>query len=150
MKIAFGCDHAGFLLKQTVLDTLTRLGHEVIDFGTHNQERVDYPDFAAQVAAAVAEGKAERGILVCGSGVGVCITAGKFKGIYAAICHDAYTAHQAVEHDGLNVLCLGARVIGPAVAEEVIEQFLSAHFLAGTRHEARLHKVKMLENEHFK
>lgn len=150
MKIAFGCDHAGFALKQTVIELLARLGHEIIDLGTSSTERVDYCDYAAKVAHAVQTGQVQRGILICGSGVGVCITANKFKGIYAAICHDAYTAHQAVEHDGLNILCLGARVIGPAVAEEVVEQFLNAHFLTGTRHEMRLNKVKMLENEHFK
>lgn len=150
MKIALGCDHAGFALKQTVVDALAQLGHTVLDCGTFSCERVDYPDFATQVAQAILTGKAERGILICGSGVGVCITANKFKGIYAAICHDAYTAHQAVEHDGLNVLCLGARVIGPAVAQEVVEQFLKAHFLTGSRHEMRLNKVKTLENENFK
>ena len=150
MKIAIGCDHAGFPLKETVLQTVKRLGHEVTDCGTFSCERADYPDYADKVAKLVAAGQAERGILICGSGVGVCVTANKTKGVRACVCHDAYSAKQAVEHDALNVLCLGARIIGTAVAEELTERFLSASFQAGTRHEMRLNKVKTIEDLNFK
>ncbi len=150
MKIAIGCDHAGFPLKDTVMAQVRQLGHEIEDCGTYSCERADYPDYANKVAQLVASGQADRGILICGSGVGVCITANKTKGIRACVCHDAYTATQAVEHDGLNVLCLGARVIGPSVAEEVTKRFLNASFLTGTRHEVRLNKVKAIEEANFK
>lgn len=150
MKIAIGCDHAGFPLKETVAAVVRRLGHEVIDCGTFSCERADYPDYADKVAKMVASQQADRGILLCGSGVGVCITANKTKGVRACVCHDAYSAKQAVEHDALNVLCMGARIIGPAVAEELTERFLSASFLTGTRHEIRLNKVKAIENVNFK
>ena len=150
MKIAIGCDHAGFALKETVLETVHRLGHDTLDCGTYSTDRADYPDFADKVAQAVASGRAERGILICGSGVGVCVCANKTKGIRACVCHDAYSARQAVEHDNLNVLCLGARIIGPAVAELCCEQFLKASFLTGTRHEVRLKKVQAIEEANFK
>lgn len=150
MKIAIGCDHAGFPLKETVAAVVRRLGHEVEDFGTFSCERADYPDYADKVAQQVASGRAERGILICGSGVGVCVAANKTKGIRACVCHDAYSARQAVEHDALNVLCLGARIIGTAVAENLTEQFLMASFLTGSRHEGRLNKVKAIENANFK
>ncbi len=145
-----GCDHAGFPLKETVLQTVKRLGHEVTDCGTFSCERADYPDYADKVAKLVAAGQVERGILICGSGVGVCVAANKTKGVRACVCHDAYSAKQAVEHDALNVLCLGARIIGTAVAEELTERFLSASFQAGTRHEMRLNKVKTIEDLNFK
>ncbi len=150
MKIAIGCDHAGFPLKETVLQTVKRLGHEVTDCGTFSCERADYPDYADKVAKLVAAGQVERGILICGSGVGVCVAANKTKGVRACVCHDAYSAKQAVEHDALNVLCLGARIIGTAVAEELTERFLSASFQAGTRHEMSLNKVKTIEDLNFK
>ena len=150
MKVAIGCDHAGFPLKDTVAEAVRRLGHEVIDCGTSACSRVDYPDYAQKVAQLVADGQAQRGILICGSGVGMCITANKIKGIRACVCHDGYSAAQAVEHDGLNVLCLGARVIGPSLAEALTERFLNASFLTGTRHEERLRKVKAIENANFK
>lgn len=150
MKIAIGCDHAGFPLKETVLQTVKRLGHEVTDCGTFSCERADYPDYADKVAQLVAAGQAQRGILICGSGVGVCVAANKTKGVRACVCHDAYSARQAVEHDALNVLCLGARIIGAAIAEELTERFLSASFQTGTRHEDRLNKVKTIENLNFK
>ena len=150
MKIAIGCDHAGFALKDTVINVVKRLGHEVVDCGTFSAERVDYPDFADQVARQVATAAVQRGILICGSGVGVCITANKTKGVRACVCHDAYSAQQAVEHDALNILCLGARIIGPAVAEELVQRFLNASFLTGTRHEDRLNKVKQIEESNFK
>ncbi len=150
MKIAIGCDHAGFPLKETVLQTIKRLGHDVTDCGTFSCERADYPDYADKVAKLVAGGQADRGILICGSGVGVCVAANKTKGVRACVCHDAYSARQAVEHDALNVLCLGARIIGSAVAEELTERFLSASFQTGTRHEGRLNKVKTIEDLNFK
>ena len=150
MKIAIGCDHAGFPLKETVAAVVRRLGHEVEDCGTFSCERADYPDYADKVAQQVASGRAERGILICGSGVGVCVAANKTKGIRACVCHDAYSARQAVEHDSLNVVCLGARIIGTAVAENLTEQFLMASFLTGSRHEGRLNKVKAIENANFK
>lgn len=150
MKIAIGCDHAGFPLKDTVAAVVRKLGHEVTDCGTYSCERADYPDYADKVAKLVASGTADRGILICGSGVGVCVTANKTKGIRACVCHDAYSAKQAVEHDALNVLCLGARIIGTAVAEELVERFLNASFLTGTRHEMRLNKVKTIEDANLK
>lgn len=150
MKIAIGCDHAGFPLKETVVNQVKRLGHEVIDCGTFSCERADYPDYADKAAKLVAAGEADRAILICGSGVGVCVTANKTKGIRACVCHDAYSAKQAVEHDALNVLCLGARIIGPSIAEELTERFLNASFLTGTRHEGRLNKVKAIEEANFK
>lgn len=150
MKIAIGCDHAGFPLKAFIVETVRRFGHEVTDCGTYSTERADYPDFANKVARLVANGEVQRGILMCGSGVGVCLTANKTKGVRACVCHDSYSARQAVEHDGLNVLCLGARVIGPALAQELTEQFLNASFLAGTRHEDRLKKVCAIEEANFK
>lgn len=150
MKIAVGCDHAGFPLKNTVLETIKKAGHEAADCGTFSCERADYPDYAYKVAALVATGKADRGILICGSGVGMCVAANKVKGVRACVCHDAYSAQQSVEHDGLNILCLGARIIGTAVAEELVQRFLGSSFLAGTRHEERLNKVKAVENANFK
>jgi ribose 5-phosphate isomerase B len=150
MKIAVGCDHAGFPLKNTVLETVRKAGHETEDCGTFSCERADYPDYAGKVARLVAQGKADRGILICGSGVGMCIAANKVKGVRACVCHDAYSAQQSVEHDGLNILCLGARIIGTAVAEELVQRFLGSSFLAGTRHEERLNKVKAVENANFK
>ena len=150
MKIAFGCDHAGFALKETVLNVLKAAKHEVIDCGTCSCDRTDYPDYAAAVCEQVTSGKAERGILVCGSGIGMCVTANKFKGIRASVCHDTYSAHQGVEHDGVNVLCLGARIIGPSLAEELVIQFVNASVSEQGSHPARRAKVKALEEAHFK
>lgn len=150
MKIAIGCDHAGFALKETVLSVLREQKHTVLDCGTGSCERVDYPDFALAAAQKVADGQAQRAILICGSGVGMCVAANKVKGVRACVCHDAYSARQAVEHDNLNVLCLGARIIGPALAEELVKQFLDASFLTGTRHEDRVKKITAFENAHFK
>ncbi|MBP5430574.1 MAG: ribose 5-phosphate isomerase B [Elusimicrobiaceae bacterium] len=150
MKIAIGCDHAGFALKDTILRVLQEAKHEVIDCGTNSAESVDFPDFGLAAAQKVAQGQADRAILICGSGVGMCLTANKVKGIRASVCHDSYSARQAVEHDNLNVLCLGARIIGPALAEELVKQFLGASFKAGTRHEKRLNKILAFENAHFK
>lgn len=150
MKIALACDHAGFALKDTVLAVLRNHKHQVIDCGTASCERVDFPDFGLKAAQLVASGQAERAILICGSGVGMCISANKVKGVRASVCHDAYSARQAVEHDNLNALCLGARIIGPALAEELVQQFLGASFKTGTRHEERIRKITAFENAHFK
>ena len=128
MKIAIGFDHAGFPLKQTVLDSIRAAGHEPIDMGTNSADSVDYPDFAEKVGRAIQNGSAERGILVCGSGIGACIAANKMKGVYASICHDTYSAAQGVSHDDMNVLCLGGRVIGPELAKALISAFLNAEY----------------------
>jgi ribose 5-phosphate isomerase B len=141
MPIALSADHAGYLLKNELLAKLTQQGHEVIDLGTHSAAPVDYPDSAQAVAAAVADGQADKGIIVCGSGAGVSIAANKFPGIRAAVCHDTYTARQAVEHDDMNVLCLGARVIGGALALEVVTAFLGARFSGEERHLRRLNRI---------
>ncbi len=145
MKIVIGGDHAGFGLKEEIRVSLDNAGYEVIDKGTHGIESVDYPDFAIAVAEAVRKGEAERGIVMCGSGVGACITANKIKGVRASVCHDAYSAHQGVEHDDMNVLCLGARIIGSSLALELVEQFLNARFIREERHLRRLGKVLALE-----
>jgi ribose 5-phosphate isomerase B len=145
MRVAVACDHAGFPMKGTVIDTLMALGHEVIDLGTNSTESVDYPDYAIKLGQAVAGGDAERGILLCGSGVGACIAANKIKGVYAAICHDFYSAHQGVEHDDMNVLCLGARIIGPELVHELIRSFMGASFTGEERHVRRTNKVRAIE-----
>jgi RpiB/LacA/LacB family sugar-phosphate isomerase len=146
MRVALAADHAGYALKQELAAALTRHGHSIIDLGTHSQSPVDYPDSAEAVATALRSGEAERGIAVCGSGAGVSIAANKFAGIRAAVCHDTYTAHQAVEHDGMNVLCLGARVIGSALATEIAVAFLAATFSGEARHQRRLDKILTFEN----
>ncbi len=145
MKVAIAGDHAGYPLKKEIVVFLDKSGHEVLDLGTHNTDSVDYPDFAQALGEAVQTGKAERGILICGSGVGACVAANKMRGIRAGVCHDTYSAHQGVEHDDVNVLCLGARVIGPAVSEELVRAFLGARFTGEERHLRRLRKVERLE-----
>ena len=145
MKIALGADHAGFELKECVKELLLKVRHEVIDLGTHSTSPVDYPDFAEAVGLAVRDGKAERGILVCGSGVGASVAANKIPGVRAGLCHDHYSAHQGVEHDDMNVLVLGGRVIGESVAIELVSAFLDAKFTAEERHKRRLDKVKAIE-----
>ncbi len=145
MKVAVGADHAGYPLKGTVIELIQRLGHEPIDLGTHSTDPVDYPDYAAAVGRAIQQGDAERGVLVCGSGVGAAVAANKLQGVRAGLCHDTYSAHQAVEHDDVNVLALGARIIGPALAEELIQAFLGASFTGEPRHVRRLDKVRQLE-----
>ena len=147
MRIACAFDHAGFPLKQVVLDTVRDAGHEPVDLGTHSTDPVDYPDTGRAAGDAVRSGKAERAVVVCGSGAGVAIAACKLPGVRAAVVHDSYTAHQAVEHDDLNVLCLGARVIGPAYAEEIIRAFLGAGFTGEERHIRRLGKINALDAE---
>lgn len=145
MRIAIGCDHAGFLIKNAVVEAIQESGHEIIDFGTNSGERVDYPDYAQKVGKAIQDGKAERGIAICGSGIGVCITANKMNGIYASVCHDTYTAHQGVEHDMMNVLCLGGRVIGPDLTKDIVKAFLSAQFDGKQSHLNRVEKFKAIE-----
>jgi ribose 5-phosphate isomerase B len=151
MKIAVGFDHAGFPLKKTVLDTIREAGHEPIDMGTDSAEPVDFPDYSEKVGRAVQDGAAERGILVCGSGVGACIAANKLKGVFACLCHDSYSAAQGVRHDDMNVLCLGARVIGPELAIVLIQSFLSARYVGndpgGERLARRVEKIHKLEME---
>ncbi len=146
MRIAVGADHAGFRLKETVAAHLREQGHEVLDLGTHSAAAVDYPDCAQAVASALRDNEADRGIIVCGSGAGVSIAANKFPGIRAAVCHDSYTAHQAVEHDDVNVLVLGSRIVGPALATELVGTFLSARFTGEPRHVRRLQKIAALES----
>ena len=149
MKVAVGFDHAGFPLKETVLETIREAGHEPIDLGTDSADPVDFPDYSEKVGRAVQSGEADRGILVCGSGVGACIAANKLKGVFASICHDTYSAAQGVRHDDMNVLCLGARVIGPELAMSLIEAFLEAHYIGNEPGEERLArrvgKIKKLE-----
>ena len=147
MKLATAADHAGFPLKETLAEVLRAQGHEIVDLGTNSAERaVDYPDFAEAVARAVVAGEVERGVVVCGSGVGASIAANKVPGIYAALCHDTYSAHQGVEHDNMNVLCLGCRVIGPALAEEIVTAYVGARFqVEEERHVRRHRKVLAIE-----
>ena len=148
MRIALGSDHAGFDLKAEVAQAVRAMSHDVDDVGAHTYDADDdYPDFARLVAEAVARHTAERGILVCGSGVGASIAANKMPGIRAAMCHDTYSAHQGVEHDDMNVLCLGARVVGPALARELVAAFLAAAFTGEERHVRRLSKVAAMESE---
>ena len=145
MRVAVGVDHGGFALKATVIDELRRSGHDVVDLGTFSDDPVDYPDYAEAVATAVAEGKAGRGIVICGSGVGASVAANKVRGIRAAVAHDTYSAHQGVEHDDMNVLTLGARVVGPELAIELVRAFVGAKFSGEERHLRRLNKVIALE-----
>jgi len=147
MKIVIGSDHGGFHLKKEVIPLLKKSGHQVIDAGAGSDKPSDYPDFAKAVAEKIIFDKAERGILICGSGVGACIAANKFPGIRASVCHDTFSARQGVEDDDMNLLCLGARVIGPRLAEEVIKVFLSAGFSNAPRHKRRLNKVRAIEKE---
>jgi ribose 5-phosphate isomerase B len=147
VKVACGFDHAGYPLKQEVLEIVREAGHEPLDLGTDSTEPVDYPEIALAVGRAIASGEAERGVLVCGSGAGVSIAAGKLPGIKAATVHDEYTAHQGVEHDDLNVICLGARVIGSELAGEIIERYLGATFSGAERHRRRVAKSEALERD---
>ena len=146
MKVAIASDHAGFLMKQEVAEFLRKNGYEVIDLGTNSQDPVDYPDFSEAVGRSVLEGKVERGIVICGSGVGASVAANKIPGIRAGLCHDHYSAHQGVEHDDMNVLVLGSRVIGLEMAHELALAFLNAKFTGEDRHQRRLAKIKSIEN----
>jgi ribose 5-phosphate isomerase B len=151
MKIVVGCDHGGFPLKDEVIETVKAAGHEVIDVGTFSAEAVDFPDFTKKVGEKIQNGEAERGILICGSGIGAAIAANKMKGVYASICHDTYSAAQGVEHDAMNVLCLGGRVIGPELVKVLVHAFLNAQYLGdkkgGERFAQRVGKIKNMEEQ---
>jgi len=146
MPIVLGSDHAGYEMKTKLLSELKAGGHDVLDVGAYNTEPSDYPDFAEAVGRAVLEGRAERGILICGSGVGASVAANKLRGIRAGLCHDTYSAHQGVEHDDMNVLVLGSRVIGQALARDLAEAFLAARFTGEERHRRRVAKIQRLES----
>jgi ribose 5-phosphate isomerase B len=150
MRVAIGADHAGFQLKQLVSEHLRSAGHAIIDVGTASDAPVDYPDYAEALAKVVLDGKAERGVLICGSGVGASVAANKIPGIRAGLCHDSYSARQGVEHDEINVLVLGARVIGCALAKELVDGFLAAQFSREERHRRRVEKIKALEQRYQK
>ena len=146
MRIAVAADHAGYPLKQSVVDDLKAAGHEVADLGTHDPNQPDdYPDFAEIACEGIRRGAADRAVVICGSGVGATVAANKFPGIRAAVCHDTYSAHQGVEHDDMNVLCLGARIVGQEVAREIVRAFADARFTGEERHVRRLQKVKAIE-----
>ena len=148
MKIAIGSDHAGFELKCLIVDFVRKLGHDPVDLGTHNTDPVDYPDYSEKVGVAVRDGQVERGIVICGSGVGASVAANKIHGVRAGLCHDTYSAHQGVEHDDMNVLVLGGRVIGPEMAKELVRAYVSASFTGEERHIRRLQKVNLLERKY--
>ena len=150
MRLVLGSDHAGYELKQVLVEFLRASGHDVVDVGTCSTAAVDYPDFAEVVAAAVLDGRAERGVLICGSGVGVSVAANKIPGIRAAVCHDSYSAHQGVEHDDMNVLVLGSRVIGQELAKDLVRNYLEAKFTHEERHVRRLAKVKAIEARYLR
>jgi ribose 5-phosphate isomerase B len=149
MKIAVASDHAGFLMKHAILEMVRVSGHEAFDLGTDSAQPVDYPDYAEKLGHLIQSGQVERGILLCGSGVGACIAANKMIGVYACVCHDTYSAHQGVEHDDMNVLCIGTRVIGTELAQEIVTAFLAARFQGGDlgqeRHARRVGKIRNLE-----
>ena len=149
MRVAVAFDHRGVKLREAVIETIGALGHEILDLGTDDASvRIDYPDKARELGDAILQGDAERGVLVCGSGVGAAIAACKLAGIRAAICHDTYSAHQGVEHDDMNVLCLGSEVVGPELARELVRVFLGAEFVAEERYVRRLRKVQEMERAH--
>ena len=147
MRVAVACDHGGFPLKEPIIKTIECLGHETIDLGAFNEEKTDFPDYAQKAGEAVLTGKADRAVVICGSGVGACIAANKMKGIYAGLCHDTYSAHQGVEHDNMNVLCLGARIVGIELAAEIVKNFLSAEFLNTGNYLRRFKKIQSIENK---
>lgn len=150
MKVVIAADHGGFEYKQLLLPLIREKGHEVKDMGAFDEQPSDYPDFAEAVAHTILNKEAERGILICGSGVGVSVAANKFKGIRSGVCHDVYSAHQCVEHDDVNVLCIGQRVIGIELAREIVLAFLSARFTHEVRHERRLNKINAIESKNMK
>jgi ribose 5-phosphate isomerase B len=145
MQVAVACDHAGFPLKKVILETVRAAGHEPLDLGTNSSKEVDFPDFTEKLGRAIQRGEAERGIMICGSGVGACVAANKMRGIYACLCHDTYSAHQGVEHDDMNVLCLGARIIGAELAKELVTAFLAARFSGEERFVRRVGKLRKFE-----
>ena len=146
MRVTIGADHGGLPLKAELATHIEGLGHELFDVGAHSLDPLDdYPDFAEAVALSVAQGRSERGVMICGSGVGAAITANKIRGARASVCHDTYSAHQGVEHDEMNVLCLGARIVGGEVAREIVAAFLSARFIPEEKYVRRLNKIKALD-----
>jgi len=151
MRIVIGSDHGGFILKKTLVEFVRQLGHEVIDVGTDSDRSVDYPDFAEKVGKTIQTGKADRGIVLCGSGVGGCISVNKMRGVYAAICHDSYSASQGVEHDNMNVLCLGGRIVGDELAKVLVSRVLEARFIGNDqgeeRHLRRTAKIRAIEDK---
>jgi ribose 5-phosphate isomerase B len=149
MNIAIAADHAGFPLKEGVIEVARKLGHEVTDLGTCSTEPVDYPDMARSLANEIQSGRVERGVLVCGSGIGACVAINKFRGIRGGTCHDTFSAHQSVEDDNSNVMCLGARVVGPSLAAELVKTFLNAKFSGAERHVRRVRKIAEIEAERF-
>jgi len=151
MNIVIGADHGGFGLKEKLKPYIAKLGHMVVDIGASSDEPSDYPDYAALVSSKVMSGETERGIVICGSGVGACVAANKFPGVRASVCHDTYSAHQGVEHDDMNVLCLGARIIGEALAKDIVKSFLEANFASDVeRYTRRLRKVIDIEKKYSK
>lgn len=150
MKVVIASDHGGFQYKNILLKVISSKGYEITDLGSFNEQPSDYPDFAALVADEIIQNKATKGILICGSGAGVSVAANKFKGVRAALCHDTYTAHQCVEHDDVNVLCMGQRVIGIELATEIVLAFLAASFSHEERHERRLNKITAIEERNMK
>lgn len=147
MRIALGCDHGGFPLKQRVASVIQSAGHTLVDCGTDSNCSVDYPDYALKVGQVILSGAADRGILLCGSGVGISVAANKIPGIRAGVCHDTYSAHQGVEHDDMNVLCVGARIVGEELVVELVTAFLRANFTHEERHVRRLSKVLQIESD---
>jgi ribose 5-phosphate isomerase B len=151
MKIAVASDHAGYSLKQSVIDVVRAMGHDSLDLGTNSLEPVDYPDYTEKLGNMIQSGQADRGILLCGSGVGACIAANKMHGIFACVYHDTYSAHQGVEHDDMNVLCIGTRIIGPELAKEIVSAFLNANYSGNEpgqeRHARRVEKIKIMEEK---
>jgi len=150
MRVVLGSDHAGYELKQQLVKYVTELGHDVVDVGTHSTVSVDYPDYSEAVGEAIIKRKADRGILICGSGVGSVISVNKIPGVRAGVCHDCYSAHQGVEHDNMNILVLGARIIAIALAQDLVKVFLDAKFSEDPRHLRRLDKVKKLEAKYLR
>ncbi|NND08417.1 MAG: ribose 5-phosphate isomerase B [Saprospiraceae bacterium] len=149
ITVIVGSDHAGFTYKGEILSHLEALGYLTRDVGTHNYHPVDYPDIANNLAEAMRDLTAVKGILICGSGVGVCITINKYRGIRAGVCHDAYSAHQGVEHDDMNVLCLGQRIVGMELAKEIVQKFIEAEFSHAPRHQRRLDKILSIERQNL-
>jgi RpiB/LacA/LacB family sugar-phosphate isomerase len=145
MRIVVACDHAGFTIKDAVIEAIESEGHEVLDVGTYSKDRVDFPDFAEKAGDAILNGEAERGVVICGSGIGVNIAMNKMNGIYAGLCMDIYSAHQGVEHDDMNVLCLGGLIVGPQLAKEMVISFVNAKHIELERYDNRIRKLKAIE-----
>ena len=150
MRIAVATDHGGLPIKKAVIEAVESTGNEVLDLGAFNNESSDYPDFARKAGEAILAGKVDKAVIICGSGIGICIAANKMKGIYAGLCHDVYSAHQSVEHDNINVLCLGGQVVGPALAKDIVISFLTAFLFSEARYQRRIDKYKAIESEYFK